>query len=101
MEVRKSSLQIYDIYDIQLWFGFVICLNIGVISWKRSKQELVVNSIVEVEYITMSEAAKEVVWIRKIVPELGVVLSAPNPLDLITIVPLNRLRNLGHKNINM
>jgi hypothetical protein len=101
MDVRKSSLQIYDIYDSQSWFRFVICLNIGVISWKSSKQELVVNSIVEVEYITTSEAAKEVVWIRKIVSVLGVVLSAPNPLDLITIVPLNRLRNLGHKNINM
>ena len=40
------------------------------------------DSTIEVEYIAASEAAKEVVWIRKFVSELGVVPSASSPMDL-------------------
>jgi hypothetical protein len=36
----------------------------------------------EAEYITTSKAAKEAVWIRKFVSELGVVPSASSPRDL-------------------
>jgi hypothetical protein len=36
----------------------------------------------EVEYITASEAAKEAVWIRNFVFELGVVASASGHMDL-------------------
>jgi hypothetical protein len=43
---------------------------------------MVADPMTEVEYITTSEAAKEVVWIRKFVSELGEVPCAPNPLDL-------------------
>jgi hypothetical protein len=36
----------------------------------------------KVEYIATSEVAKEVVWIKKIISELGVVPSASSPTDL-------------------
>jgi hypothetical protein len=36
----------------------------------------------EAEYIATSEAAKEVVWIRNFVSELGVVPSVSSPMDL-------------------
>ena len=36
----------------------------------------------EAEYIVASKAAKEVVWIKKFISELGVVLSASSPMDL-------------------
>ena len=51
-------------------------------SWKSSKQETVADSTIEAEYIAASEAAKEAVWIRKFVSELGVVPSASSPMDL-------------------
>ena len=51
-------------------------------SWKNSKQETVVDSTTEAKYIAASEAAKEVVWIRKFVSELGVVPSCSSPIDL-------------------
>jgi len=38
------------------------------------------------EYIAASEAAKEVVWIRKFVGELGVIPSISDPMDLIAII---------------
>ncbi|WVZ58300.1 hypothetical protein U9M48_008583 [Paspalum notatum var. saurae] len=62
--------------------GFVFYLNGGAVSWKSSKQDTVVDSATEVEYIVASEAVKETVWIRKFVSELGVVPSASCPLDL-------------------
>jgi hypothetical protein len=60
----------------------VICLNDGAVSWKSSKQETVADSATEAEYIAASEAAKEAVWIRKFVSELGVVSSCSSPIDL-------------------
>ena len=40
------------------------------------------NSTTKVEYITTSNVAKEVVWIKKFIIELGIVLSIANPVDL-------------------
>ena len=62
--------------------GFVFCLNGGAVSWKSSKQEIVADSTKEAEHIAASKAAKEAVWIRKFVSELGVVPSASDPVDL-------------------
>jgi hypothetical protein len=71
-----------DIDDSRLQSGFVFYLNGGAVSWKSSKQGTTANSIVEVEYIAASEAAKVVVWIENFVSELGVVPSASSPVDL-------------------
>ena len=51
-------------------------LNNGVVNWKSSKHELTIDSTLEVEYISASEAAKEAVWIRKFTAKLEVVPSA-------------------------
>ena len=83
---------------------FVFCLNCGVVSWESSKQDMLVGSATEAKYIVASEAAKEIVWIRKFVPELGVVPSAPCPLYLYYdyMMPLHKLRKLGHtKDLNI
>ena len=62
--------------------GFVFCLNGGAVSWKSSKQETVADSTMEAEYIAACEAAKEAVWIRKFISDLGVVPSIADPIDL-------------------
>jgi hypothetical protein len=62
--------------------GYVIYLNGEAVSWKSSKKETVVDSTTEAEYIAASKAAKEVVWIKKVVSELGVVPSCSSPIDL-------------------
>ena len=51
-------------------------------SWKSSKQETTADSTTEAEYIAASEAAKEAVWIKKFVTELGVVPSIIDPIPL-------------------
>jgi hypothetical protein len=45
-------------------------------------QDTVADSMMEAEYIAASEAAKEAVWIKYFVSELGVVPSASSPMDL-------------------
>ena len=57
-------------------------LNGGAINWKSSKQDTTTDSTIELEYIAASEAAKEAVWIRKFIVELGLVP------DIIDSIPL-------------
>ncbi len=56
--------------------GFVFTLNGGAVSWKSFKQETVVDFTTEVEYIAVSEVAKEGVWIRNFFIEFGVFSNA-------------------------
>jgi hypothetical protein len=52
------------------------------VSWRSSKQDTTTDSTTKAEYIAASEAAKEGIWIKKFVAELGMVLSASEPLEL-------------------
>ena len=53
--------------------SYVFTLNGGAVSWKSSKQETTADSTTESGYIAAYEAAKEAVWIKKFITELGVV----------------------------
>ncbi|KAK8680799.1 hypothetical protein V6N13_109737 [Hibiscus sabdariffa] len=75
--------------------GFVFRLNGGAVSWKSSKQDIVADSITEVEYIAATESAKEAVWIKKFITELGL-FQAYRMLwssIVITMEPLPKQRN--------
>ena len=58
----------------------VFTLNGGAICWKSSKQATIVDSICEAKYIAASDAAKEAVWLRKFLGELGVAPSLDGPV---------------------
>ena len=60
--------------------GYVFILNGAAVSWRSSKQSVVATSTTEAEYIAASEAAKEGVWMKEFITELGVVLSALDPM---------------------
>jgi hypothetical protein len=68
--------------DSKSQLGFVFTLNGGVVSWKSSTQDTVADSTMEGKYIASSEAAKEGVWMRKFLIELGVFPNASSPLNL-------------------
>ena len=68
--------------DFKSQSGYVFMLNGGVVSWKSSKQDTIVDSTIESEYIAASKSAKEVVWIRKFIDELEVVPSIVDPIPL-------------------
>ncbi|KAK8541026.1 hypothetical protein V6N13_026490 [Hibiscus sabdariffa] len=54
----------------------------GTVSWKSSKQDTVADSTTEAEYVSASEATKEIVWIKKFISELGVVPSISDVVGL-------------------
>ena len=71
-----------DTNDSQSQSGFVFMINGGEVSWKSSKQATVTDSTTEAEYIATSETAKEGVWMRRFLIELGEFPSASSPLNL-------------------
>ncbi|KAK4383113.1 Secreted RxLR effector protein [Sesamum angolense] len=66
--------------DAKSQSGFVFKLNGGVVAWKSSKQDTAADSTREAEYIAASEAAKEAVWMKNYIKELGVVPSIAEPV---------------------
>ncbi|CAA0824960.1 cysteine-rich RLK (RECEPTOR-like protein kinase) 8, partial [Striga hermonthica] len=68
--------------DFKSMSGYLFTLNGAAVSWKSSKQETIVDSTTEAEYIVASDAAKEAVWIRNFIQGLGVV---PSVVDQIMI----------------
>ncbi|KAK4389828.1 Retrovirus-related Pol polyprotein from transposon TNT 1-94 [Sesamum angolense] len=59
--------------------SFVFKLNEGVIACKSSKQATIADSTTEAEYMAASKAAKEAVWMKNYIQELGVVPSIDEP----------------------
>ena len=51
--------------------GFVILLNGTAIMWRSKRQTMVTMSTAESEVVAASEAAREIMWLRKILEELG------------------------------
>ncbi|CAG7720799.1 unnamed protein product, partial [Allacma fusca] len=51
--------------------GMVIKLNDSIISWSSQKQPCVSLSSTEAEYIAIASAAREIVWLRSFLHELG------------------------------
>ena len=51
--------------------GYVFMLNGGAISWASRKQPTVALSSTEAEYIALTQATKEVLWLRSLFYEIG------------------------------
>ena len=54
----------------------------GTIVWRSINQTCVVHSTMEAEHVATSEAAKEVVWLRKFLKDLAVVRAIEMPLTM-------------------
>ena len=60
----------------------VFTLGGGAITWKSIKQSCFVDSTMEAEYVAACEAAKEAVWLKKFLSDLGVVRIKQVPITL-------------------
>ena len=69
-----------DVTDRRSTSGYVFCLSGGAISWRSKKQDCVALSTAEAEYVALSSAGQESVWLRKLTAELGQVSSHPTTI---------------------
>ena len=60
--------------------GWCMFLGDSLISWKSKKQDRVSKSSTETEYCAMSAACYEILWLRRLLVEIGCVQSQPTPL---------------------
>ena len=60
--------------------GVVIVLNKGPVSWIPRKQGVVACSTTETEYVAAHDGAREAVWTRRIMADLGAQQQHPTPL---------------------
>jgi len=51
--------------------GYVVMLNNGAIAWKSHRQSTVALSTMESEYMALTDAMKELKWVRTLLSELG------------------------------
>jgi len=51
--------------------GYIVMLNNGAIAWKSRRQPTVALSTMESEYMALTDATKELKWVRMLLAELG------------------------------
>lgn len=66
LDVYVDSNWAGDIQDRCSYFGFTVILANGPVSWSTRKQKCVALSTMEAEYIALSEATKETVYLRRL-----------------------------------
>ncbi len=60
--------------------GFAYLIDGGAVSWRSRKQELIVLSTAEVEYIAATHATKEGIWLQHLIGELFGAIVSPTTL---------------------
>lgn len=69
-----------DANDRKSVSGFVFLLGGNIISWGAKKQPTVALSSMEAEYMALSHATREAIWLRNELGELGIVQDGPTPV---------------------
>jgi hypothetical protein len=60
--------------------GYVFLLAGGAVSWRSMKQHSVALSTTEAEYIALSEAVKETIWLRMLLGQIGHTQTEPTTI---------------------
>ncbi len=60
--------------------GYVFLVDGGAVSWASKKEELITLSIAESEYVAPTHAAKEAIWLCRLISEVFRLLSEPTTL---------------------
>ncbi|XP_035228117.1 secreted RxLR effector protein 161-like [Stegodyphus dumicola] len=66
-----------DAGDRRSTTGYVFLIGGGAVSWCSKRQPTIATSTTEAEYMALSAATKEVIWLNKIVKELGIITAKP------------------------
>ena len=60
--------------------GYCLMLNGGAVSWKSAQQTSVATSTAEAEFVSASKCSDEVLWLRRILADVGSPQLHPTPL---------------------
>lgn len=71
MFVYTDSGYVGDVEDRKSTSGYVFLLSSGLVSWSSKKQPIVTLSTTEVEFVAVAVCACQVIWVKKILKELG------------------------------
>ena len=52
--------------------GFIMMLGGGPVSWQSRRQKSISTSTAEAEYVALFEAAKQSIWVKRLLEELNV-----------------------------
>ena len=61
--------------------GYVFMVANGVVSWSSKKQSTVVKSTTEAEYVALSQATQEAIWLRRLLCDLGCKADGPTLIN--------------------
>lgn len=60
--------------------GYVFQIGSSTVSWSSRKQATVAKSSTEAEYVALSSATQEAVWLRRLMEDLGRQMDAPTTI---------------------
>ena len=66
--------------DRKSTLGYVFIILGGAVTWKSKKQGVVALSSIEAEYVALSEATCEAIWLRSLYKELGLAQKYPTQI---------------------
>lgn len=76
--------------------GYISILGNGPVTWSSRQQRCVARSTTEAEYISASEAAQEIVWLRLVIEELLKQSLAPTQLHVDNQSAIKLAKNAGY-----
>jgi hypothetical protein len=91
-----------DLGDRKSTGGFTFLMSSAAISWKSKKQTIVALSTTEAEYIAASEAAREAIWLQRLLDDL-LIITTLSPRSSPTIIfadstgCLSQMENARHQ----
>lgn len=62
--------------------GYLFTLAGSAVTWSSQRQSIVALSTTEAEYVSACEAAKEAIWLRLLLSDVGVTLNGPTQMQL-------------------
>ena len=78
--------------------GYVMKYGNSTVSWCSRRQATVAKSSTEAEYVALSLATQEVIWLRRLLSDLGVEVSAPTMIQEDNQGAIDLSRNPKHHN---
>ena len=66
-----------DRIDRKSYYGYVFTLGGGAINWKSKKQNTVATSSAELEYVALSNASREAIFLKSLLYELNYPIDSP------------------------